>query len=802
MGSATAILVLGMLVAGPIAAAYQVEPVSEQEVKAWLEWVIPLPKQVEITGKAAVPVSKLRVSLHPEASELERQAVAELAELLKDKTGLDVTLLNEGEREQTFIVSLIRSPVARPMIGEHPNTDQGYTIIRTLDDHEQLMGVCCTALTDVGTYYAMKTLKQLLAPTIRGDGGAATVDVPACKIVDWPDMEERGEWGGSASADLEWMAERKFNLIERHADLTVDENGVGHATMDEELMERARKHAMRIVPIIHHLEQLKRTGMFEAYPQLKAIGPESSNPSVQSVCFARPEIVTLVSQWLAELGQIPGVSDVMIWLSEEGKGCQCEECQKHDRFVNETRVCVAAWEQAKKTCPDLGLRLLLTQYSYKSNDKVLAAVPEGVKVSYYHGGLTYNTTRNPMIYPLLEEYVKQGRWMGVYPTLSASWRIVAPFSNPQFTHYRMTEFVDKGLQCLVAYAVPTNWYYQVNVEGAMEWSWNAHGRSAREFAISYAMRHGINEAEKFAEWTEILSPVSWDVYGSNFPYREVYGGTDSIVRGSIKLGTGIFSEFKREEQFDEDLAKCEAALTLANETGDEGVILETRIVQGYVRVLKAVWELSKVVHGDEGVSEEDREAAKRHYELFNEGCGAVVTLYPKWSNAVAPQLTGKEPGRFWDTVDTMERLAGRIADLMGESGFEDKEKPYRLHVIGSWKTEEFEDKSSQVRQLDVTEFVAGPGTYWFRPKWRSGSLGLGASKVALVSYPKGKPDDLREEAVDKHECHAGAWVKGDVYTLELEEQDPNRGYAVVAHIRGGKTTSGEFQFRKLRPEGQ
>ena len=67
----------------------------------------------------------------------------------------------------------------------------------------------------------------------------------------------------------------------------------------------------------------------------------------------------------------------------------------------------------------------------------------------------------------------------------ASWRIVCPWSGPQFIKYRMTEFVDKNLKCLVGYATPNNRLYDFNVTAAAEWSWNAHGRDERAFATKF-----------------------------------------------------------------------------------------------------------------------------------------------------------------------------------------------------------------------------------------------------------------------------------------------------------------------------
>ena len=766
--------------------AMDVATVSEQETHQWLRWALPLPKEAAIEAKAIVPVARLRIVLPDQATELDQCTAEGLQALIKSRSGVAVPVGGEGEAD-AFLITLDRA--SRAEIGEHPNLDQAYRITVVHDEAtKKPTGIRLAGVTAVGTCCAARTLKQLLSPAIKG----VRIEMPLAEIVDWPDLEERGEWGGSSHADLEWMAERKFNLIEAHAKVTVDDQGTGHATMDESLMARARRHAVRIVPIIHHLEQLSRSGIFRVCPKLKGVGTPNS------ICFVQPEATKLVADWLTELGAIEGVGDVMIWLSEEGKGCQCEECQKQDRFVNETRVCVEAWRRARQTQPHVGLRLLLTQASYRSNDKVLAAVPDGVKVSYYHGSLTYDASRRPMIYPLLEDYVKSGRWLGVYPTVTASWRIVSPFSCPQFIKYRMAEFVDKGLKCLVAYAVPANGYYPLNVEAAMEWAWNAHGRDDREFAIAYATRHGIPQADEFAEWASLLGAVSWDVYGSEFPYREAYGGTDGIVRGGIKLGTGIFDEFKSVERFDEDLAKCDRALKLAHGIGDEATLLETKIVQGYVRILRSVWHLSQVVHGKDGVRPDDRDVAEQHFALFRQGANAVVELMPKWAAAMSAELADHPAKRFSDTVMVVDRLAGRMGDLAEECGFADPDRPYRLRTIGTWHTKEFEEKRSQARTIDVTKYVLGPGTYTLKFKYRRGTLGLTASQVQLVSHPKDTPAERRVEAVDRHSCHAGAWVKGDVYTVRLKEYDPQRVYLVVANIQGGRTTEGEIYMRKLR----
>jgi hypothetical protein len=71
--------------------------------------------------------------------------------------------------------------------------------------------------------------------------------------------------------------------------------------------------------------------------------------------------------------------------------------------------------------------------------------------------------------------------------------------------------------------------------------------------------------------------------------------------------------------------------------------------------------------------------------------------------------------------------------------------------------------------------------------------------VALVSFARNAPDVVREEAVDEHNCHAGAWTERTEYHLPLKAFDAARGYALIARYHGGSTTSGAFTFRRLHP---
>lgn len=118
----------------------------------------------------------------------------------------------------------------------------------------------------------------------------------------------------------------------------------------------------------------------------------------------------------------------------------------------------------------------------------------------------------------------------------ASWRLVCPWSGPQFIKALMSEFVDKRLRCLCAYTAPTNRFYEFNVTAAAEWSWNAHGRNEREYSLAWAARQGLSDPEKAADWAATLGPVGWDVYGAGVPMVWFYGGAGLSGRWRAAAG--------------------------------------------------------------------------------------------------------------------------------------------------------------------------------------------------------------------------------------------------------------------------
>jgi hypothetical protein len=769
------------------------EPVSEAETHQWLRQLLPLPKEIELDTKVTVPVAAVRLQLPEQPGELILAAGGELQELLGE--GIRDTSRPDDE----FTISLhlhgaegemeLPAVPAAETLKELPNSEQAYVISPTAGS-----GLALAALDERGLYYACKTLQQLL----RGQIVDGRVTVPLVTVRDWPDLAERGEWGGSANADIEWLAERKMNLVESHVSMSLDEEGRGVAKIDETLLERGRKHAVKVVPIITHLDQLARSGIYDRYPELKGVGESAKGKwSADQIapCFSQPKMPEILADWFASLASQEGVTDVCVWLSEAPLQCGCEACQQEGQFALEAKAAVRGWELAHEKHPHVKLRILLTQGSYSTNDKVLAVVPPEVGVTYYDGGRTYDSSREPMIYPLLEDYAAQGRWLGCYPQLTASWRIVCPWSGPQFIRFRMTEFVEKGLKCLCGYATPNNRLYDFNIQAAAEWSWNSRGRDEHEFAAAWATREGLKDPEKAADWAVMLGPVGWDVYGARVPYSHFFGAAAKMVRDRAqpKLGEGMFRYIATPEGLDERLATCDRALALAEELEAPTLIAETQTIQGYVRMMKTIWQIASTVAGAETLGEAEDQQLQTLMNELDAAALATTQALEAWEAAAGPGLGGS---RFADTVQVTEQTSADIGKALTGLGITDPGAPYRPHKIGGWEDGDFRpDQERITKRWEVTEAILAPGPYEVRFDYSSGWWGLHMYRVALASAPAGDPEDLSEVVVDEHEGTAAHRNENHTYRLELQERSPDLRYFIIVDIQG-TTSEGKPENRR------
>ncbi len=652
--------IICLCVAFAAAAPAPSQPVSQEEALNWTRHLVPLPKKIEFVSKVEVPVSQVGIYLHSDKESLALQARKELHECLGTPP--------RQVPDASFILVLKIDP-QESVLAKLPNRDQSYRIVPMEGSSLLLVGG-----GPRGLYYAAKTMQQLLKAGPAGD----RAQIPLVSITDWPDLEDRGFWGGDSSEHIRWMSDRKMNYDEQISTTGVDENKqcfVRYAPYKQRMIDEGPTYGINPVPVVLHLEQLGNGGVFNAYPELQG---KDAKPG--AICYSNPIFQDLLTQWLLLWREKPGVREVDVWMTENlggQKSCQCEKCRKADHNVLEARVIVAAWKKALEKQPDLGLRVLTSEETEKSNPEVFAELPPEVKVWYYHSLFTYNASEKPMIRPYLVEAARKGRWVGVCTNACALVGCWQPFTGAHFMHYRMNEFVDKKLCGYLGYAVPRLHHVAFNAEAAAEWGWNAKGRSPREFALSWAVRRGMKEPEKFAEWSDTHGPVAWDVYGSEWPAGEKRGVpgkvADLLKQGKLSdLGYVLWEvyptpwgDIKTVEQLDRDVAQAKRAVRLALELGDEMFIQESLAVQGYINSLKALWELKQVVTSD-GVAGPKKQTAKQYFKMYVDSLDQTRKALTAWEDALPAK--GGRAGIMRESVKLVDGMIGEMTAVAAELG--------------------------------------------------------------------------------------------------------------------------------------
>lgn len=637
------------------------EALSPEQTRQWMCHLVPLPRQISLEAAVTWPVAEVRVLVPDNAPPLVGKAAQELREILGE---------GGSSVQAGFTIALRLADASCPELKPAAHRDQAYLIRPTAaGDGLELIGG-----GERGVYYASKTLQQLLRARL----SAGKVCLPLLTVVDWPDLEDRGLWGGDSYDHLRWMSDRKMNIDEQIAFNGVDPQGRPHIRLQggkRRMIDEGPAVGIRALPVVLHLEQLSGSGLFQAYPDLR--GRDATHEG--AICYSDGRFTDVLARWLVLWRDEPGVSEVDVWMAENlgGKrGCQCDGCRPQDRNVLEARVIVEAWNRARKERPDLGLRILTSEETEKSNETILAELPPEVKLWYYHSLFTYNTSRSPMVRPYLVKAARAGRWVGICCNICPTVQFWQPFTGAAFIHSRMNEFADKGMSGLLGYATPNLPYCLFNTEAAAEWSWNARGRSTREFAYAFAVRQGLKDPELFVEWSEALGPVGWDVYGSEYPAgerRKLPGAMADLLRkGKLpELGEvlwGVYpvpwGDIKSVAQLEKDVTAADRALELARKMGIEEYLQETLVIQGYIHSLKALWELKKLVR-DGKVTAEDKAAATGWFKACVGGLDQSRAALPKWERAlpIAPRASlfvSKPVETLGGMIDDMKALAAEL----------------------------------------------------------------------------------------------------------------------------------------------
>jgi len=705
----------------------------------FLSRVIPLPKEATIADVLTLPLSQIGITVVG-GTDPQLATIREVMAPLEEAEGRPFSI--------RFVLSREAGKLCPKEILERleslPNADQAYAIFPTYGSTGSFSGLVVVAPNELGLLYGARTLSQMMG--FRGRKRAAVrdeVNIPEVTLVDWPDMSERGIWGSVEKEDLPWLAECKLNALDHKARVSYDDvKGRGVATVDPEMLAVAARVGIKIVPIITHLElAYERSGLAEKRPDLAATpGPDAPSTGRQraTFCFSKPGTAQVLADWLEDLAQVPGATDTIVWLSEEESPCFCDQCSGKESYLLEVAALVEAFKRAKAADPDTSLRILLTQGSYHANDKILAAAHEDVKIVYYDGGRTYDSSHRPMIYPLLEAYAGAGGWLGVYPQVTNSWRTVTCWTAPQFIRYRMNEFVNKRLKNVTMYAVPKPKWHEFNVTAAAEWLWNSKGRTDEEFSFAWAQSKGMEKPRLFAQWATAVGPIGWDLAGSGLGLKLIYYldiGAPRQGFQSIRYGEMFLEEIHSREHLDRLVRQADDALALAVELENEAAVSETRIHKAFLILAGALQVLSGAPESPDGLTPGQLERYRVAFEELDYAARTLEVEHFRWADLMEP---GERPGRLMDTVAIGYRCAALAADAIQQLGLDDPMPEYHPREVGSWTPDDFVEGNEYVLSLDMSKAWLGPGPYvlYFEHDPRQGSQGVRIGDVILSSLDR------------------------------------------------------------------
>lgn len=603
-------------VVGPVHAA-ETAPVEPSAVDVFLNRLLPLPQEIQIQRQITVSPDEISVTLASGSGAVVEKAVEDLRRGLglsdtepESQPGLRITL---GLLDDSHRLAGKEIPDGA-RLRELPNNTQAY-LMTPVGDSE----IVIAALHPDGISFAVRTLLQLVN---KGDEGK-TLIIPLASIVDWPDLEERGVWNFPPTREwIDWMAGMKLNYGNLNPEIQPIERGKpNRMKIDRELFDHANSIAFRFVPQIVHLNFLDSYGLFRAYPELAGIGDRAlagryfahkEGPQHRVPDASNPLLADILAEWMVDLAS-QGAKDVCCWLTERPAADSRPIALAEGQFVLEARAFVKAWEKACVEHPDLSIRMFLSTTTDERYHRIYHELPPDMKI--FRCCVTDmervpHLPRDLFRNPLLDHYAGEGRWIGTYDVpLNVNGNVETPeFKIPHRSPHRIRDYVRQLVERryragigMMAWHRHASKICGLNIAALAEWGWNSTGRTEREFAVAWATREGLADPEAFADWSDLMGPVEFDVFDSEFPICYSWGlFADLIEKGEFPvLGEGVFRYYTSPQSFDEKAEACDRALRIAEEFEDPDYAAETRVVRSYTRLAHSIYLIAKLLAVDD-----------------------------------------------------------------------------------------------------------------------------------------------------------------------------------------------------------
>ncbi|MBB31053.1 MAG: hypothetical protein CME25_19360 [Gemmatimonadetes bacterium] len=633
--------------------------------------LLPLPKQIDFVDLVVLEQREIGVVLREGAGAIEENAAGELREQVvnhgvecKGEGGFEVHLGVDNPEFEEDLLDL----------RQVPNCEQAY-LIRPVGNNR----IVLTALSERGIVYAVRTLCQLLDASVHPNEAA----VPLANVTDWPDLDERGMWNfPDPGTWIPWMSSLKLNygkMVSTELD-PIKAGKPNRARIDSTLMVSSRHRAFNYVPYIMHLNFLHDCDLFKTYPELAGVGEgaltgryfaHKQGNQHRAPCASNPLLTRILSEWMGDIaGQ--GAEEVSCWLSERPGQCECRDCTSVGQFVLEARAFVAAWEKVRESFPKFRIRIFMSTTTTVRNYRILAELPPEVKLERACAtGLERVTClpRDLMANPLFDHYASMGRWIATYDVpIGAYGSVDTPETKvPHCSAHRIKDYVRQlvrrrysGAYGMMAWATQGREVCGFNVSALAEWSWNSEGRTEKEFAQAWATREGYKDPEAIGEWAELMGPIEFDVYDSEFPVCYSWGLAAKMIRDKQRpyLGEGMFRYYQSVESFEEKKKICDRAFRVSERLEDAVFANETRVVRTYIELARCIYHVAELMSANGLENPRDQERMLNHLQELASAGQENTNAIRTWREGLGP---GPWHSRIHDAIGATESTVDAIS---------------------------------------------------------------------------------------------------------------------------------------------
>ena len=558
-------------------------PSFASELSALGLHVIPYPQQVNPGGENFTFSGELTIVLDPSASEADRFAANELINDLKKEWKLNAQIANK-KGEKSIILTRRQSP--------RDLKPQGYQIEMTSNE------LIVKAKDEAGLFYGTQTLLQLFQKTPSG------FQVPAMKIVDWPDIGKRAahydtkhhqDKRSYVESFIKDLAKFKINQLvwewedklayEKHPEI----GAPGAFTIQEmqEMTRFAKKYHVEIVPLVQGLGHVSFILKWPQHSHLREVA--ASNWEFCPLKEGSYEL--LFDLWKEAIEATPGSNYIHIGSDETYELAVCDECKAkaeeigrsgvYHLFVKKSaeylqklgrKVMVwetpMGWEQGRSPIKNStpAKKLVLTEsYDYETPD--FKYVKDSKKLGYE----VYAYDPNPGIEPLFLPYkFRQNRGKNIEGSLENSYKFLTSTAvSGVFDGMINTSWDDSGLH---------NQMWMLSFATSAAFSWNGRKPDLQEFEESFYKNYYGPSATNMSELYYLLNEgayyYSWTMERNVWHHGEI-GKTrlpDLPRNDNIEYNPFWNTQFKEKvAESNEQLAKMDKALQIIEDNKKAGV---------------------------------------------------------------------------------------------------------------------------------------------------------------------------------------------------------------------------------------